>query len=59
MEPQTNYRILGFTFIMLGIGLTASLGIALGPAFIGIGLPFVVLGVVFLAKDNETDGEEG
>ncbi len=60
-KQKSNFRVLGLSFIAVGIGLTVSLSIPLGPAFMGIGLPFVVLGIIFLGRGNgaaETEGAE-
>jgi hypothetical protein len=60
MAQQGNQRTLGLTFLILGVGMTISLATTLGPAFLGIGLPFLVLGVVFLNRSKaESAAREG
>ncbi|MEM7688238.1 MAG: hypothetical protein AAF291_04385 [Pseudomonadota bacterium] len=54
-EATDNNKALGLIFIMLGISMTASLGIALNPAFVAVGLPFIMAGVYFLFRK---EGEE-
>ncbi|NCP18030.1 MAG: hypothetical protein GW855_02580 [Erythrobacter sp.] len=49
-DKPTDYRALGIAFITMGVGLTISFGLTIGPAFLGIGLPFLVLGFVFLGR---------
>ncbi|WP_051698983.1 hypothetical protein [Erythrobacter longus] len=46
-------RALAITFLVLGLSLCVTFGLTLGPAFIGIGLPFAVLGFIFLPKADE------
>tara|TARA_B100000678_G_scaffold194836_1_gene163251 strand:- start:418 stop:606 length:189 start_codon:yes stop_codon:yes gene_type:complete len=60
-DKATDYRALGIAFMTIGVGLTISLGLTLGPAFFGIGLPFLVLGFVFVGRkqaDETATGDE-
>ena len=60
-DAPTDYRALGFAFLTMGVGITVSLGLTLGPAFFGIGLPFAAMGIVFLARakpDSAAKGDE-
>jgi len=52
-------RALAITFLVLGLSLCVTFGLTLGPAFIGIGLPFAVLGFIFLPKSGEGQKIEG
>ncbi|MEL7728315.1 hypothetical protein AAG612_02130 [Citromicrobium bathyomarinum] len=56
---QTDNQALGIAYLMMGVGLTISLGLTLDPAFLGTGLPFIVLGIVFLSKSKADAAEEG
>lgn len=49
-DPNDGKRALGITFMVLGVSLCVTFGVTLGPAFIGIGLPFAVLGFIFMPK---------
>ena len=51
----TDSKALGLIFCILGVGMTVSMGVSLGPAFIGIGLPFLVLGIIFMLKSSKAD----
>ena len=57
-DKQTNNQALGIAFLMMGVGLSISLGLTLDPAFLGAGLPFVV-GIVFLSKSKAGAVGEG
>ncbi|QIQ85985.1 hypothetical protein [Erythrobacter sp.] len=54
-KADTNSGM-GIAFFTIGAGMTITFGLLFGPAFIGIGLPFMVLGFVFMGKKGE--GEE-
>lgn len=56
MASKTDNQTLGFTFLVVGVGLTISMATTLGVAFLGIGLPFVVLGILFLSR-AKTNGD--
>ncbi len=58
-EKKTDYRTLGISFLVIGIGVTVSLSTTLGPAFLGIGLPFVILGIIFMSRSNTDASAEG
>ncbi|KPM25344.1 hypothetical protein AAG593_06865 [Citromicrobium bathyomarinum] len=58
-DKQTNNQALGIAFLMMGVGLSISLGLTLDPAFLGAGLPFVVVGIVFLSKSKAGAVGEG
>jgi hypothetical protein len=53
--PQ-NKSALGLTFMALGVAFTVTFGIIFGPAFIGIGVPFIVLGIIFLNRNKDGEG---
>jgi hypothetical protein len=59
MGDVSNYRVLGIVFVMVGVLIAISLGVAIGPAFIGTGLPLAVVGIVFLAKSGGNATEDG
>jgi hypothetical protein len=46
---EKSKRPAGIAFLVLGIGLTA-IGISGQRTFIGVGVVFLVLGIVFLAR---------
>ncbi|MBD58768.1 MAG: hypothetical protein CL808_01415 [Citromicrobium sp.] len=55
----TDYQALGMAFLTMGIGLTISLGIVLSPAFLGTGVPFIVLGLIFMTRKPSDEAAEG
>ena len=56
----TDYSALGVSFLTMGVGLAISLGVAIDPVFLMLGLPFAGLGIVFLARGrSESNGEVG
>jgi hypothetical protein len=58
-DPNDGKRALGIAFMVLGLSLCVTFGVTLGPAFIGIGLPFAALGFIFFPKSGEgQDNEE-
>ncbi len=59
MEKTTNYRGLGMAFMAMGVSLSVSFALTLGPAFMGIGVAFFVLGLVFLNKDKGGGQSDG
>lgn len=54
-NTQSNNRALGITFLTLGVGMTVSLGATLGAAFFGVGLPFIVLGIIFMSRKEDVE----
>ncbi|MEC9066988.1 MAG: hypothetical protein VX569_06875 [Pseudomonadota bacterium] len=59
MIEGTPYRTLGIAFLMLGVSMALSLGMAIGPAFASTGLPFAVAGVAFLVKSRANATKDG
>ena len=59
MVETTNHRALGLVFMAVGVSLSITFALTLGPAFMGIGAAFFVLGVVFLNKGKDEDGSDG
>lgn len=53
-KDQTN-QSLGLVYLMLGVSMTVSLGIALNPVFLATGIPFIVIGLYYLTRK---DGKE-
>ena len=58
MEQPTNNRAVGIAFLVIGVAFTTSMAATQGPAFIGIGLPFIIIGLVFMGR-SKTDGTTG
>ncbi|MEQ8412595.1 MAG: hypothetical protein RIC51_10370 [Erythrobacter sp.] len=60
MGDKTNTNpAFGIVFLMMGISMTITFGLLFGPAFIGIGLPFAVLGFIFMGKsDDRQEGQQ-
>ncbi len=56
-EEQTDNRTLGITFLIAGIGLAISLGVAIGPVFMPAGAALVIVGFTFLVKAKAEDSE--
>lgn len=59
MKRDSANRSIGIAFIILGIGMTASFGLTLGPAFLGLGAPFIVLGIIFMGRKQAPETAEG
>lgn len=55
-EKTSSNQTLGVVFMTIGAGMMISMGLTLGVAFIGTGLPFLVLGIIFMNR-KEGDGE--
>ncbi len=55
-QETSGNQTLGVVFMTLGVGMMVSMGSTLGVAFIGTGLPFLVLGIIFMNR-KEGDGE--
>jgi len=53
-----NNRALGISFLTIGIALTVSFALTLGPAFFGLGLPFVGLGLICLGRKRADNADE-
>jgi len=58
-NTASGNRALGISFLVLGMCTCVVFGLTFGPAFIGIGLPFAALGVIFLPKSGEGQQNEG
>ncbi|MEP3420797.1 MAG: hypothetical protein ABJN35_03620 [Erythrobacter sp.] len=56
-EDKTDYRTLGIVFLIAGFGLAISLGVTVGPAFMPSGLALIIVGAVFLTKNNAEDDQ--
>ncbi len=55
MEEANNNRALAITFMILGFSLSVSLATTLGVAFVGVGIPFAIIGFVFLQRGAQED----
>ena len=53
-------RPLAIAFMILGASLCVAFGVSLGPAFMGLGAPFFVLGLIFMTnkKSKDAGGDE-
>ena len=49
---------LGIAFVVLGAAMTIAFGLSLGPAFLGLGVPFVVLGIIFMGRKQANEPTE-
>lgn len=55
MATRIENQSLGFSFIMMGLGLIVPMGLMLGWTFAWIGLPLVMAGIAFLASKGEDE----
>lgn len=58
-EKPTGLNPLGISFLVLGVAMTVTFGLTLGPAFIGLGAPFIVLGIIFMGRKQAGEPTEG
>lgn len=58
-EQPTGPNPLGISFLVLGIGMTVTFGLTLGPAFLALGAPFIVLGIIFMGRKQADETAEG
>lgn len=60
MSEQTSGRVnpLGISFLVLGASLCVVFALTLGPAFIGLGVPFIALGAIFSSKSGDAQKGE-
>ncbi len=54
-EEQNGKKALGISFMVLGMSLGVTFGVTLGWAFAPLGISFVALGLIFMAKAKETE----
>ncbi|MBB3032788.1 hypothetical protein [Alteriqipengyuania lutimaris] len=54
-----NKTALGIAFLTIGIALAVSFALTLGPAFFGLGLPCMGLGLIFMSRKRADDADEG
>ena len=59
MEKTANHRALGMAFMVIGVSLSVTFALTLGPAFMGIGAAFFALGLVFLNKGKDGGQSDG
>ena len=59
MEDKQPLNPAGITFLIVGIGLSVSLGVTQGAAFIGTGLPMALIGLLMLRKGSGAKTEGG
>ena len=52
-QPETDFRTLGITFMILGFSIGLTFGLTLGWVFAPIGLTFFALGLVYLQKQEK------
>mgnify|MGYP000695830389 CR=1 FL=1 len=58
-EQPIGRNPLGITFLVLGLAMTVTFSLTLGPAFIGLGAPFIVLGIIFMGRKQADEAAEG
>ncbi len=52
MDKKSSINPFGLVLLIVGIGLSVSLGVTKGAAFIGIGLPLALIGLLMLKKSR-------
>lgn len=57
MAEISDYRTLGITFLIAGVGLAVSLGVTLGPVFMPAGAALIIIGLTFLTKTKAEEGQ--
>ena len=57
-DKSTGRNPLGISFLVLGVAMTATFGLTLGPAFFGVGVPFIVLGIIFMDRKQADETVE-
>lgn len=55
MASRQSLRVMGTAFLCCGLGFLVAALVASQPLFLGGGLPFIGVGIVFLHKSRQQD----